>query len=174
MKKKIFKAFNLGVSIMILTNLICSTGFAEESVIPVKAVKSYSNIHALPNSFGSRFEVVQETQTDYDISFVKKADFDQLTSDDKLKMKNSLRNDLNNKKSITFMGDADNLNIEALYEILGIKEQVIIEYEDEVAQNNLQYLTSISFFILPMISLISVMYMMKQAIRQKKRRYLQH
>jgi len=84
---------------------------------------------------------IDEKRTLNTVSVVKKSIFDDLSSTEKIDIKNKCIEDLNNKKAITFIGCKENLNIEHLYDILDLDNPVEFNYKDHDSLNDLKSIT---------------------------------
>lgn len=79
------------------------------------------------------------------VSVVDKATLDEAEYSERVSLTHQMREDLSQKKTIMFYGDKTNLSLEQMAELLKIQDMPVIEYADNIAMDNLNYLQAVYF-----------------------------
>ena len=140
--KKYFGLFTcIGIFASVMFQASAATSFPERTDNSVIYIKNLTE-QSITNMSDTQFI---ESDNESVISVVSKAVMDEAENTEKINMAYEMRRDLAQKKTIMIYGDKTNLSLEQLAELLEVENTPVIEYVDDIAKDNLNYLQAIYF-----------------------------
>lgn len=152
MNKKI-KRINMQRKVFLLTFLLLGTticyqlgAFALEVEPTVQIITDIDSEIALLTDDPVSVEDILDSSvsTDADVSLVDKQSYDDLPKSDKRALRQFIKDEFEDEKMITFIGNSETLDQYEIYDALGVDDTVIIESADKDAEEMEQYLNSFS------------------------------